>query len=146
MDYQIRSETRFIYLVDAVHFVLFRVGAVNTVLYIYEQPLVLGEYIIVCRVLTSVALFSRVMESRDRRLCDVIPATREVLGEWRVIWDNSRRALKERYLMDRLSAHFSARIEMDALDAIFIAHALTPYGWAEVRHRERQYRDKRGSA
>jgi hypothetical protein len=113
-------------LIDALYFILPRAGALNTVLQLSEQPLVSDEYIIVYRVLIPLVLFSRATESRDRRLCDVIPATREILRESSVIWDSSRHSLKQRYLIEVFLAHFWARLEMKALKTIITTYAHSP--------------------
>jgi hypothetical protein len=76
-------------------------------------------------------MFARVMESRDKGFCDVIPATREILREWRIIWDNSRHALKWIYLVDCSLAHFWVRLDMKALDAFITDYALTPHRRSE---------------
>jgi hypothetical protein len=83
-------KTRWVYSVDALHLILSRVDAADTVLKSFEQRLVSDIFIIISRVLTSLALFSRVMESGDKRLCNVIPAAQEILTEWRGVWDKLR--------------------------------------------------------
>jgi hypothetical protein len=95
-------KTHWVCLVDDMHFILSRIGALNAMLQICEQPMVSDEYTIIYRVLTSLALFSRVMEWHNSRFCNVIPTIRAILRAYRVIWDNSRRPLKWRLLMDCL--------------------------------------------
>jgi hypothetical protein len=67
-----------------LYFVLSRLGDVKTGLQMSEQPLASDEYMTVRLVLTPLGLFSKVMLSRDRRLCNVISEVRETLRDDRL--------------------------------------------------------------
>jgi hypothetical protein len=87
-------------------------------------------------------LFSRALETRSRFLVDVIPAAREVLREWPKAWNFFGDCPAITGGLDILTAHFPARLRMNAFDAILKAYSLAPYGRTDIRRREAGFQTK----
>jgi hypothetical protein len=132
-------QTRWVYVVDVLGFILHHLPDVQSALLLAEQPQIPPEYGFVYLALLPLALFSHEMETRSRILGDVTPAAQEVLREWCDLMDKFEGNPVVVNCLNVLSAHFLARLGRNAFGTILTAFALTHTGRAQIRAMEQGF-------
>jgi hypothetical protein len=132
--------TKWIYLVDVLVFLIDHFTEVQTTFGLAARSLRRAAYCRVYLLLLPLSLFSQVMGVRSRMLCQVIPATQEVLPQWSCIYDFFGDTAEVIDCLNVVTAHFLACLSRDAFDVILTAFAFSSVGRSEICMAEQGFR------
>jgi hypothetical protein len=99
--------TRWVYVADVFRFILKRREAVNEVRNLLEQSSIPDSLVCLYWILFSFKLFSLSMESRDRKLGEVLPIVRETVREFQMLKSRIKED-EDMEMINLVTAHFLA--------------------------------------
>jgi hypothetical protein len=133
--------TRWVYVVDVLRFIFDRIDDVNAVLIAHDLPIVPDELKELYWLLLPLKLFSLSMENRSRKLHEVLPLAKEVMREYQEIRVISiiASSSEDIEILDKLTAHFVARLRINAFEDTVTAWVLSIDGRERIRTKEARF-------
>jgi hypothetical protein len=131
-------KTRWIYAVDVLRFILCRRANVEAVRFFFLHDAIPDSFQTLYWIFLPLKLFSRFMEARDRKLYEVFPLVREILCQFQTI----RKRLTDGddlKILDHVTAHFLARLKMNASEIMTTAWVLSHEGREWLRSAEQGF-------
>jgi hypothetical protein len=131
-------KTRWVYAVDVLRFILERISDVNTVLTLASRDPVPDCLKTLYWLLLPLKLFSLRMECRFCALNEVLPLAAEVLHEYQYIQSELVEP-DDLDILNQLTAHFVARLRINAFEDTVTAWVLSIDGRERIRAQEAHY-------
>jgi hypothetical protein len=132
-------QTRWVYAVDVLTFVLRYRDDVNSVRSALSRDPIPRTFKRLYWILLPLKLFSLAVEAKDRKLHEIIPLSREVLREFQTVRTLLGSDDDDLHILDVVSAHFIARLRINAFDTILTAWVLSVEGREWLRAEETNF-------
>jgi hypothetical protein len=131
-------QTRWVYLVDTLEWMLRRLDNVNTVRAIIEHPPLPESLKTLYQILLPLKLFSLSMEARCRKLYEVLPIVKEICRQFTSIRQQLV-AYDDLAILDNVTAQFLARLQANEFETIITAWAVSTDGREHIRGEEMDF-------
>jgi hypothetical protein len=130
--------TRWIYAVDVLRFILERRELVSTVRNLTGHDPIPDNFVTLYWILLPLKLFSLSMETRSRKLSEVLPIAQETLREFQMVRERIEHE-EDIEILEFVTLHFLARLRTNAFEDIVTAWVLSQPGRDSLRVQEARF-------